>query len=587
MSQSRESNNTQSCGSIDEPCRTISFAVEFIAQSTNVVMVDGGCGFYTYQFNGTVFVNKFLNITSWKRHVCEDTPGSTDPYKVKVSRENLSDEPFFKLEESFEISMFGFTNGVVFITTNNSMCSIRITVKDTSFTGFNQLIAEFNQLASLVLERCNFSLTTSLLKRINKTIVYQNGNLSGNEYSVKLKSCLLDSRTIFLPEFVGLFTSFEMDECIVKDTTVTLPFGACTRCTFTVRNSKFTRSKLNLNDGWNTIFDNNIFINCHELTICSSNDTRISNSFLDCSEICYLEAWQETHRITPLNYILLENVTFLAHSQISISLNGDMVTLNNVTFTDRRKTWTYVTVNHMIITPSISSSVELMKKEEEEENSMMLQIDLASQPVKNIFSFSCSQSHQIYSAVKTEFTVVICTPISQRLYSLSESTLEYDQGTQIMKITESKTQLCPRGAICGDGRILNKEIFWGQEFGDDVLSNRTLEFTFCPSLYCGPMSNEDEVSGYNLCNGDRQGILCGDCADGFTFPLIGFGCVEQEDCETGITYAIYLILPFLLVTVYLYLLPLLNWIIKRTRIKKRQRVKSAEIDRNENNEGNL
>lgn len=69
--------------------------------------------------------------------------------------------------------------------------------------------------------------------------------------------------------------------------------------------------------------------------------------------------------------------------------------------------------------------------------------------------------------------------------------------------------------------------FWGYEEFTDRLS---LKFMPCPHNY-RQQSHNDSLSNYNSCYGNRGGVLCGQCVDGYTEDLFTTKCRDIKQCH--------------------------------------------------------
>lgn len=86
--------------------------------------------------------------------------------------------------------------------------------------------------------------------------------------------------------------------------------------------------------------------------------------------------------------------------------------------------------------------------------------------------------------------------------------------------------LCPFGANCIETNIAAKPGFWGYPTTGQPLS---LQFISCPEHYCqSPLPHSKD---YNRCRGNRDGTLCGKCAEGFTETLFSVDCTKTAKCN--------------------------------------------------------
>ena len=85
---------------------------------------------------------------------------------------------------------------------------------------------------------------------------------------------------------------------------------------------------------------------------------------------------------------------------------------------------------------------------------------------------------------------------------------------------------CPFGANCIERNIAAEPNFWGYSTSSDPLS---LRFIVCPEHYCQKPTSESK--GYNSCQGNRSGTLCGKCIQGYSETLFSAECHKNEKCN--------------------------------------------------------
>ena len=83
---------------------------------------------------------------------------------------------------------------------------------------------------------------------------------------------------------------------------------------------------------------------------------------------------------------------------------------------------------------------------------------------------------------------------------------------------------CPYGGHCSNGVVNAQNNFWGIEKG----SIGEVEFVSCPSGYC---CQGNQCQGYNGCNNNREGILCGKCKSGYSEDTLTSDCVPDGACN--------------------------------------------------------
>ena len=84
----------------------------------------------------------------------------------------------------------------------------------------------------------------------------------------------------------------------------------------------------------------------------------------------------------------------------------------------------------------------------------------------------------------------------------------------------NKCYICPYGATCKHD-LEAKPNFWGIQVHDEV------EFHRCPPSYC---CKKSPCGGYNVCHGNRAGILCGKCATNYSQALFSATCITSDKC---------------------------------------------------------
>ncbi|XP_078370493.1 uncharacterized protein LOC144654276 [Oculina patagonica] len=112
---------------------------------------------------------------------------------------------------------------------------------------------------------------------------------------------------------------------------------------------------------------------------------------------------------------------------------------------------------------------------------------------------------------------------------------------------------CPFGASCIQSNIAAKPNFWGYQ---TTHHPPKLEFIACPEHYCPSVQSAD----YNSCHGNRNGTLCGQCADGFTETLFSAECCESTKCNNYTVWILTMFLTFLLVLYLLKKPPILSFL---------------------------
>ena len=132
-----------------------------------------------------------------------------------------------------------------------------------------------------------------------------------------------------------------------------------------------------------------------------------------------------------------------------------------------------------------------------------------------------------------------CKPCHPGYYSLQKGVSE-----GLLVASRAECHPCPFGAICIERNIVAKPNFWGYVAPDNP---SMLKLIACPENYCPLTSSID----YSSCQGNRNGTLCGRCADGFTETLLSTKCRRSAKCND---YSVWVVTIFLTITLAIYLL---------------------------------
>lgn len=143
-----------------------------------------------------------------------------------------------------------------------------------------------------------------------------------------------------------------------------------------------------------------------------------------------------------------------------------------------------------------------------------------------------------------------CLPCSGGLYSLQRGQI---CGTYLTP--GFRCLSCPFGANCSKN-IVALPIFWGFEVSKNP---PTLKFAICPIGYCSPNEHQESL-GYNGCQGNRFGVLCGRCNTGFTETLYSARCRSVGQCHDYWFWP-FAVLYLIIMAMYLtFKPPVLSWI---------------------------
>ncbi|KAL9973687.1 hypothetical protein ACROYT_G020172 [Oculina patagonica] len=141
-----------------------------------------------------------------------------------------------------------------------------------------------------------------------------------------------------------------------------------------------------------------------------------------------------------------------------------------------------------------------------------------------------------------------CRSCSSGYYSLKKG------ATRGLTVATSVLCLpCPFGSSCIRSNIAAKPNFWGYQSSNHPPK---LEFIACPEHYCPSVESAD----YNSCHGNRNGTLCGKCADGFTETLFSAECCKSTKCNNYTVWILTILLTFALVLYLLKKPPMLSFL---------------------------
>ena len=115
---------------------------------------------------------------------------------------------------------------------------------------------------------------------------------------------------------------------------------------------------------------------------------------------------------------------------------------------------------------------------------------------------------------------------------------------------------CPFGARCIERNIAAKPNFWGYQTTKG--HQQQLKFSACPAHYC--QSPTDVSNDFNRCRGNRNGTLCGKCAEGFTESLFSTECSKATKCGKSWIWVVTILLTLGLVLYLLIKPPILGFL---------------------------
>ena len=129
---------------------------------------------------------------------------------------------------------------------------------------------------------------------------------------------------------------------------------------------------------------------------------------------------------------------------------------------------------------------------------------------------------------KTTVMSLSCHRCSPGLYSLKRGELLGLPEKRKLQYSGSFCTPCPHGANCSRN-IFAEPNFWGYP---DSTKHGALKFVHCPPHYCTPAGKPHKnLSVYNRCYGNRDGVMCGRCKEGYTETLLSTNCKRNKKCK--------------------------------------------------------
>ena len=124
--------------------------------------------------------------------------------------------------------------------------------------------------------------------------------------------------------------------------------------------------------------------------------------------------------------------------------------------------------------------------------------------------------------MKVNYVKSFCEECPDEFYSLQRGL-----ATGLDVSTRTLCLKCPYRASCEDGNVKAKDNFWGLKLATHPPS---LKFFSCSLEYCRNPGGSNHYN-YNACHGNRSGVLCGKCSDGYSEALYSTSCRKKEKCN--------------------------------------------------------
>ena len=180
---------------------------------------------------------------------------------------------------------------------------------------------------------------------------------------------------------------------------------------------------------------------------------------------------------------------------------------------------------------------------------------------------------------KLKVTVITlsCHQCSPGLYSLQRGEITAPLQKRVDSLLNPFCFPCPDGANCSRN-IEAKPNFWGYPESNNYGS---LKFVHCPPHYCKPIKRRDtNLSVYNSCQGNRDGVMCGKCMAGYSETLFSKKCKPSEKCQDPWIWLLMTVYTVGMALFFIHNPPILQFLVDNMLWCKRprNRMEYQEID---------
>lgn len=161
---------------------------------------------------------------------------------------------------------------------------------------------------------------------------------------------------------------------------------------------------------------------------------------------------------------------------------------------------------------------------------------------------------------KTTVMSLTCYSCSPGLYSLKRGQLiGLPEKQKLQEKAGSFCLPCPHGANCSRN-VFAQPNFWGYP---DSNNPGSLKFAHCPPNYCNPTGKQNKnLSVYNSCYGNRDGVVCGRCRHGYTETLFSTKCRQNEKCKDHWIWLLLLTYPVVMALFLIHQPPIIEILVK-------------------------
>ena len=168
------------------------------------------------------------------------------------------------------------------------------------------------------------------------------------------------------------------------------------------------------------------------------------------------------------------------------------------------------------------------------------------------------------SAGKCKFITTVmtlsCYSCPPGSYSLKGGELRgLPEKEKLQQEGDSFCKPCPYGANCSRN-VFAEPNFWGYP---DSSKPGSLKFAHCPPNYCTPTGKQGKnLSVYNICYGNRDGVMCGRCKEGYTETLFRTKCKQNEKCKDHWIWPVMLIYAVAMALFLIHQPPIVQMLVK-------------------------
>lgn len=188
---------------------------------------------------------------------------------------------------------------------------------------------------------------------------------------------------------------------------------------------------------------------------------------------------------------------------------------------------------------------------------------------------------------KTTVMTISCHRCLAGFYSLERGELRgLSSKKQKQTVSTNFCIPCPYGANCSRN-IVAKPNFWGYPESNHPPS---LTFVHCPPHYCKPTHKRvKNLSVYNSCRGNRDGVMCGRCKAEYTETLFSKNCTQSEKCTDHWMWPLMIIYAVAMALFFIYKPPIIQLLVENTlwfKTSTRNRAEYQSLDQpNQHNKG--